>query len=218
MIPRCLVQSACVALVVALAGTGCAPLIVGGVATTGVLIADDRRTTGSVVDDQSIELRLGGRLTEEFGKGANINVTAYNRIVLLTGEVPTDEVRAAAGKAAAGHPNVRHVQNELQVAAPSGFSSRSSDTFVTGRVKARLVDNQSRGKSPQVQANHVKVVTEAGVVFLMGIVSATEADQATEVARTTSGVRRVVRVFEVVAKPPVTSTPPTPQPQGDPAR
>ena len=104
MTRRHLAHAACLAIAV-LAGAGCAPLIVGGVATTGVLIADDRRTTGSVVDDQSIELRLGGRLTEEFGKGANINVTAYNRIVLLTGEVPTDEVRAAAGKAAAGHPN-----------------------------------------------------------------------------------------------------------------
>lgn len=218
MTRRSFAQAAGLALAV-LVCSACAPLIVGGVATTGVLIADDRRTTGTVVDDQTIETRLGSRLTEDFGKGANINVTSFNRVALLTGEVPTEEVRAAAGKAAAGFPNVRHVQNELQVAAPSGFGSRSSDTFVTGRVKARLVDNQSRGKPPRVQANHVKVVTEAGVVFLMGIVSAAEADQATEVARTTSGVRRVVRVFEVVAKPPVTGTPAPAQPQpGDPAR
>jgi len=212
MTPRRLVTTLCLAAAAALSA-GCAPLIVGGVATTGVLIADDRRTTGTVVDDQTIETRLGGRLGEDFSKGTHINVTAFNRVVLLTGEVPAEEVRAAVGRVAATFANVRHVQNELQVATPSSFGSRSSDALTTTRVKARLIDNQSRGKPPRVQANHVKVVTEAGVVFLMGIVSAAEADQATEVARTTSGVRRVVRVFEVVAKPPVTASPPTPQPE-----
>ncbi|MBC7781197.1 MAG: BON domain-containing protein [Proteobacteria bacterium] len=175
--------------------SGCVPLIVGGVAT-GVLIADDRRTTGTVLDDQNIELRLGNQLNTEFGKVANVNVTVYNRVVLVTGEASTATVRSDIEKLARATPNARHVQNELQIAVPSSLTSRSNDTFITGRVKARLVDNQARGSNPRVQANHVKVVTEGGVVYLMGIVSAAEADQATEIARTTSGVTRVVRIFE----------------------
>jgi osmotically-inducible protein OsmY len=184
---------------------GCLPLFVGGVAT-GVLIADDRRSTGTVLDDQTVELRLANQLGK-FGKVANVNVTAYNRLVLITGEAATEAVRAEIDATVRAFPGVRHAQNEMQIAGPSSLTSRSNDTFITGRVKARLVDNQARGKAPQVQANHVKVYTEAGVVFLLGLVTAQEADQATEVARTTSGVSRVVRVFEIIKSVPTPEKP-----------
>ena len=188
--------------------SGCLPLFVGGVAT-GVMVADDRRSTGTMVDDQSIELRLANQISSAFGKVANVNATSFNRVVLLTGEASTGTVRADIEKTVRAATNVRHVQNELQIAGPSSIGSRSNDTYITGRVKARMVDNQARGKSPQVQANHVKVVTEAGVVFLMGLVGAQEADQASEIARTTGDVRRVVRVFEInKVAPAAQATPP----------
>jgi len=193
------------ALTIALSGvlaSGCVPLIVGGVAT-GMLVADDRRTTGTVVDDQNIELRLANDVSTQFGKVSNTNLTSFNRVVLITGEATTEQVRAGIEKLVRAYPNVRHVQNEMQVAGPSSLTARSNDSFITGRVKARIVDNQARGKDPRVQANHVKVVTEAGVVYLMGLVTAAEADQAADIARTTSGVTRVVRVFELIKRPPV---------------
>jgi len=193
------------ALTIALSGvlaSGCVPLIVGGVAT-GVLVADDRRTTGTVVDDQNIELRLANDVSTQFGKVSNTNLTSFNRVVLITGEATTEQVRAGIEKLVRAYPNVRHVQNEMQIAGPSSLTARSNDSFITGRVKARIVDNQARGKDPRVQANHVKVVTEAGVVYLMGLVTGAEADQAADIARTTSGVTRVVRVFELIKRPPV---------------
>ena len=193
------------ALTIALSGvlaSGCVPLIVGGVAT-GVLVADDRRTTGTVVDDQNIELRLANDVSTQFGKVSNTNLTSFNRVVLITGEATTEQVRAGIEKLVRAYPNVRHVQNEMQIAGPSSLTARSNDSFITGRVKARIVDNQARGKDPRVQANHVKVVTEAGVVYLMGLVTAAEADQAADISRTTSGVTRVVRVFELIKRPPV---------------
>jgi osmotically-inducible protein OsmY len=193
------------ALTIALSGvlaSGCVPLIVGGVAT-GVLVADDRRTSGTVVDDQNIELRLANDVSTQFGKVSNTNLTSFNRVVLITGEATTEQVRAGIEKLVRAYPNVRHVQNEMQIAGPSSLTARSNDSFITGRVKARIVDNQARGKDPRVQANHVKVITEASVVYLMGLVTAAEADQAADIARTTSGVTRVVRVFELITRPPV---------------
>lgn len=190
---------ACASLLV----SACVPLLVGGGVATGVLIADDRRTTGTIVDDQNIELRIANDVSNQYGKVSNTNVTVLNRVALITGEATTEAVRASIDKLVRSQKNVRHVQNEMQIAGPSSLTSRSNDTFITGRVKARLVDNQARGKDPRVQANHVKVVTEAGVVFLMGLVTAAEADQAAEIARTTSGVTRVVRVFEIIKAPPV---------------
>jgi len=193
------------ALTIALTGLaagGCVPLMVGGVAT-GILVADDRRSSGTVVDDQNIELRLANEISTQFGKVSNANVTSYNRVVLITGEATTEQVRAGIDKVVRAQAGVRHVQNELQIAGPSSLTARSNDSFITGRVKARIVDNQARGKDPRVQANHVMVVTEAGVVYLMGLLTAAEADQAAEIARTTSGVARVVRVFELIKRAPV---------------
>jgi len=201
------------ALAIALSGllaSGCVPLMIGG-AATGILVADDRRTAGTIVDDQNIELRLANELSTKFGKVANVNVTVYNRVALVTGEATTEAVRADIDQLVRAAKNVRHVQNEMQIAGPSSLTARSNDAFITGRVKARIVDNQARGKDPRVQANHVKVVTEAGVVYLMGLLTAAEADQAAEIARTTSGVSRVVRIFEAYKGPqPTSSTPPQP--------
>jgi len=169
---------------------GCAPALIGAGGVAAVASAEDRRTTGTQVEDEGIELRAGNRLGERFGDKAHLNVTAFNRWVLLTGEVPDEAARAEAEKLVAAVPNVRGVSNEAQVAGVSSLTSRASDSFITSKVKARFVD--ARKFNPV----HVKVVTEAGVVYLLGVVTEKEADDAVEVARTTGGVRKVVKIFE----------------------
>ncbi|MGZ5660129.1 MAG: BON domain-containing protein [Usitatibacter sp.] len=151
----------------------------------------DRHTAGTYIEDEEIEWKVVGRLREGFN-GAHVNATSYNRRVLLTGEAPDEDAKKRIEEAVRGIQNVKEVTNELQVAGASSLASRGNDALVTSNVKARMVNN---GKfSPQ----HVKVVTEAGVVYLMGIVSQQEGDAAVEIARTTSGVNRVVKVFEYV--------------------
>ncbi len=171
---------------------GCFPVAVGGATAAAAMFAD-RRTSGAYVEDEGIEWRTRSRLRERFGSSVNISVTSYNRNVLLTGQVSDEATRAEAGRIAASVDNVQGIINELEIAGLSSLTSRSNDALVTSRVKARFVDDQS------FSAHNVKVVTESGTVFLMGIVTRREADAATEVARTTSGVQRVVRVFEYVS-------------------
>lgn len=168
---------------------GCAPLIVGGAAATGVVMAEDRRTVGTITEDQAIEFKASNRIGDKV-KNAHVNVTSYNRMVLLTGEVPNDAAKAAAETSAQAVENVRGVFNELQIGSNSALSARANDTYLTSLVKARFVDAQ------RFSPVHVKVVTEAGVVYLLGLVMRKDADAASEIARTTRGVRRVVRVFE----------------------
>lgn len=168
---------------------GCAPLVVGGAAATGVVMAEDRRTVGTITEDQAIELKASNRIGDRV-KNGHVNVTSYNRMVLLTGEMPDAASKAAAEKAAQSVENVRSVLNELVVGPNTALSARANDTYLTSLVKARFVDAQ------RFSPVHVKVVTEAGVVYLMGLATRKEADAATEIARTTRGVRRVVRVFE----------------------
>ncbi len=168
---------------------GCFPVVATGVGA-GVLMADDRRTAGIYVEDQNIELKAANRIGERFGSNTHVNVTSYNLSVLLTGEVPDEATRAAVADIVKGVPNVRQVYNETVIGAPSSFPERSQDTYITTRVKARMVDAR------KFNANHVKVVTEAGVVYLMGLVKRAEADAATDIAATTPGVKRVVRLFE----------------------
>jgi osmotically-inducible protein OsmY len=168
---------------------GCAPVVVGGAAATGVLVAEDRRTVGTMTEDESIEFKTLSRLRERV-KDAHINVTSYNRMVLLTGEVPDAGARASAEKIARAVENVRGVVNELQVAGNSALSSRANDSYLTSKVKARFVDGA------KFNPLHVKVVTENNVVYLLGLVKKQEANDATEIARTTAGVQKVVRVFE----------------------
>jgi osmotically-inducible protein OsmY len=169
---------------------GCAPVVLAGAAASGVLVAEDRRTAATMAEDQSIEIKTSNRIGESIKGSIHLNVTSYNRAVLLTGEVPDAEGRDRAERVARSIENVRAVYNELVVMGVTPLSSRTNDTVITSKVKARFIDAQ------KFSPLHVKVVTENGVVFLLGIVKKQEATEATDIARTTSGVRRVVRVFE----------------------
>lgn len=178
---------ACIALLPVI--SGCAAVAVGGAVAAGVMVAEDRRTVGTMTEDEGIEQKASTRINEKY-KDAHINVTSYNRMVLLTGEVPTEAAKADAERIARAVENVRSVFNELQVAGNTAMQSRTNDSVITSKVKGRFVD--ARKFSPV----HVKVVTENGVVYLLGLVKKQEAADATEVARTTGGVTKVVRVFE----------------------
>ncbi len=172
---------------------GCIPLAVTGIGATA-LMADDRRSTGVYVEDENIEWKARGRLIESF-KDAHVNVTSFNLAVLLTGEVPSEQMKLDVGNAVRSIPSVKNVLNEITVGGNTALTARANDTFITTNVKTRFINN---GK---FSINHVKVVTEAGTAFLLGIVTREEADVATELARTTSGVSRVVKVFEYVESP-----------------
>lgn len=172
---------------------GCFPVVAGG-ATAVAMMAADRRTSGTYIEDEGIEWRARNRINERFGSLVNVSVTSFNRNVLLTGQVPDEATRSEVGRIASQVENVRGIVNELQVAGISSLSSRSNDTVITSKVRARFIDQTVKN------AHHIKVVTEAGTVFLMGIVTQREADAATEVARNTAGVQKVVRVFEYISE------------------
>ncbi len=181
-----------IALLVLLAPAlqACVPLILGAGVGAGVMMADDRRTNATILEDQTIEVKSRNRIEEKYPDRLHVNVTGYNRYVLLTGEAPTEEIRQDVTALVLEVPNVRNVQNEVVVAGNASFTSRSSDTLTTSSVKGRLAQNKKIG------ANHVKVITENGTVFLMGLVTREEAEEAAQTAATTSGVQRVVKVFE----------------------
>jgi osmotically-inducible protein OsmY len=186
---------------IALAGAvpllqGCFAAAAAGVAGAAV-VAEDRRTTGIYFEDQNIALKIGSAIGQKYGKDdrVQVNATSYNRFVLLVGEAPTEEIKKDLGIIALGVENVRNVQNEIKVGPPESFAQRSQDSLTTTKVKSRfLAENK-------FQANYVKVVSRSDVVYLMGLVTAKEADDATEIARTTGGVEKVVRVFEVTENP-----------------
>jgi osmotically-inducible protein OsmY len=169
---------------------GCAAAVIGGAVAGGYMIGEERRPPPVLADDQSIEFTIANQIHDKF-VGSHVNTTSYNRMVLLTGEVQSAEMKAAVEKIARSTENVRGVYNELTIGPVTPLSARTNDSLITGKVKSRFVD---AGKFHPL---HVKVVTEAGTVFLMGLVKRQEADDATEVARTTAGVQRVVRVFEI---------------------
>ena len=169
---------------------GCGALIAGGAAATGVVLSQDRRTIGTLTEDEGIEIKSANRIGERFRDGVHVNVTSYNRMVLLTGEVPDAATRTEVERIAWSVQNVRGVHNELAVAGVSSLTVRSNDTLLTSSVKGRLLD------SHKLNPIHVKVVTENSIVYLLGLVTKEEAEVATEIARTTSGVQKVVRVFE----------------------
>ena len=170
---------------------GCVEMaVVGAAGTTAALSIADRRTTGVQVDDEGIELRASNRVSERFGDRVHVNITSYNRNVLVTGEVPDANTKDEIEKMIQSVPSVRGVTNDLQVAGGASLTSRANDATITGKVNARLFD------SGKLNPIHVKVVTEASVVYLLGIVTDGEATEAVEVARTTGGVRKVVKVFE----------------------
>ncbi len=175
--------------------SGCAPLIVGGAVMTGI-VATDRRTTGAQVEDEGIELKVASAVRQELGDRVHLNVTSFNRRVLLSGEARTQADKERAEKLAFAQENVRFVNNELEVAASSSFTQRSKDTYITGRVKAAILD------AKDLQANAIKVVTERGIVYLMGRVTPREAKSASDVVRNLSGIGvvKVIRLFDDISE------------------
>ena len=177
-----------------------APALAGcfGIAAVGIgagaLMASDRRSSDTYLTDEAIELRAGNSISEKYHDRVHVNVTSYNRTVLITGEVPDAATKADIEKIVAGKPNVKATQNELRISGLASLGGSSNDTLITSKVKARLVDY---GK---FSAHLVKVVTEGGTVYLMGLVTHNEGDDATQIARETSGVLGVVRVFEYISE------------------
>lgn len=186
--------SAALVLLAGLWAAGCAPVIVGSAVVGGAMVANDRRTSGAQVDDQGIELKGAARVRELLGDRANVNITSYNRLVLLTGEVPEAGDRSAVEKAVGRLEGVRSIVNELAVMGNSSVTARSNDAILSARVKAGFID------AKDLQAQTLKVVTERGTVHLMGRVTQREADRATQVARSVPGVQKVVRVFEILSE------------------
>jgi len=176
---------------------GCAAVAIDGIAGT-VVLSQDRRTVGTITEDAGIEMKSVSRIGQKLKEGVHINATSYNRMLLLTGEVPDAAAREEAERIARGVENVRGVYNELAVSGVSSYTVRSNDSVITTKVKSRILDSKS------VNGIYVKVVTENSVVYLMGLVKKEEANDATEIARTTSGVQKVVRVFEYIDTEPAT--------------
>jgi osmotically-inducible protein OsmY len=175
--------------------TGCmVPLMVGGAAVSGVMMANDRRTTGAQVEDQLIESKAARQVKAVLGDKGHVNVNSYNRVLLLTGEVPTEEERVAIEKAVAGIDNLRSVVNESAVMLASSLTARSNDVLVNSKVRATLID------AGDLPSQAFKLVVERGTVFLMGRVTTAEVDRATALARAVSGVQKVVRVVELISE------------------
>jgi osmotically-inducible protein OsmY len=174
--------------------TGCAALLVGGAAVGSMLVFSDRRTSGTQLEDQSIELKAMNRAREVVGDRGHVSATSYNRVVLITGEVPSEAERTAVEKTIAQVENVKSTVNELAVMGPSSMTARSNDAVLSSKVKATFVD------AKDLQANAFKVVSERGTVYLMGRVTEREGERATELARSVAGVQRVVRVFEILTE------------------
>lgn len=189
---RALAATAAAALAAALALGACAPLVIGGAMVGGALLATDRRSPGAQIDDEAIEMKARARVGETLGDRGHVVATSYNRIVLLTGEVPSEADKALVGQAVGRIDAVRSIVNELAVAGSASLVSRSGDAVITAKVKAAFVE------AKDLMANSVKVVTERGTVYLMGRVTEREAARAAGIARTVRGVQKVVRVFEVL--------------------
>lgn len=169
--------------------SGCAPLVIGGAATV-VMMAEDRRSSGVFVDDENIENRALLKVKSRFNNQVHINITSYNRQVLISGEAASEAVKKGVEEEVATVAGIKRIFNEMSVGTQAGVMSVSNDARLTTVVKTRFLE------ANRFQPNHVKVVTEAGVVYLMGIVKRSEADAAAQLASTTAGVSRVVRLFE----------------------
>lgn len=197
--------------VACLGGTlsACAPVVLGSTAV-GVLVATDRRTSGAQLEDEGIQLRAAGRIREAVGDRVHVNITSYNRQVLLTGEVPSAQDKQLVEQIVSRVDNVRLVANELAVLGSSSLTQRSSDSLITGKVKAGMVDSKG------LYANAFKVVTERGIVYLMGRVTQREANRATDIARSTGGVQKVVRLLEIISEEELQRTLPAQSPQTPP--
>jgi osmotically-inducible protein OsmY len=182
------------AVVASTALTACAPLLLGGAIVGSSMVVTDRRSSGAQVDDQAIELKATKRINETIGDRGNVSTTSYNRIVLLTGTVTNEADKANVERVVSAIEGVRSVVNEVAVGPAASFGNRSNDTLLTSKVKASMVD------AKDVQASAFKVVTERGVVYLMGRVTEREATRAGDIARGVGGVQKVVKVFEIVTE------------------
>ncbi len=172
---------------------GCAPLLLGGAVVGGTMIVTDRRSSATQLEDQLIEVKANSRIREAVGERGRASSTSYNRLVLLTGDVVTEADKAAIEQAVSKVDNVKSVVNELVVMGSLSLGSRTNDALISTKVKASIVDTKD------LYANSVKVVTERGVVYLLGRVTEREATQAANVARGVTGVQKVVRVFEILS-------------------
>jgi osmotically-inducible protein OsmY len=190
--------------------TACAPIIFGGAAMSA-LVATDRRTSGAQLEDEGIELRGAGRIRESLGDRVHINVTSYNRQVLVTGEAPNARDKQLVEQIVSRVENVRSIVNEVAVLGSTTLTQRSSDAFITGKVKAGMLD------AKDLYSNAFKVVTERGTTYLMGLVTQREATRATDIARGTSGVLKVVRVFEIISEAELQRTLPQSAPASTPS-
>jgi osmotically-inducible protein OsmY len=196
-----LVLALALALAATLLVSGCAPVVVAGAAAGGVAVAADRRPADVQLADERIEWTASGRISDKLKDQGHVNVTSYNKMVLLTGEATTEALKQEADKISAAVPEVKSVVNDLQIGSPTSMSSRSNDSYLTSVVKTRFVGEQ------KFNPLHVKVVTENGTVYLLGLVTRKEADDATNIARHVGGVKRVVRVFEYIPDPPPAAAP-----------
>ena len=174
--------------------SACLPLIVGGAFVGSGLVATDRRTSGTQLEDEGIELRANSRLRGVLSDGGHVNVTSYNRQVLLTGEVSSEAEKKLTEDTVTAVDNVQKIVNELIIGPVTGLAQRSGDVLTTGKVRAAFVD------AKDIYANSFKVVTERGITHLMGRVTQREADRATDIARNTSGVQKVVRIFDIITE------------------
>ncbi len=190
------------AALASLLSTGCAPLLIGGAMVGGVTVATDRRTSGTQLEDETIEVKAAGRIREQLGEKVHANVNSYNRVALITGEANSEEARAQLEQVVGGIENVQKVLNETAVMPASSLSSRSNDVLIQSKVKAKLIDARD------LLSNAFYVVVERGQVYLMGRVTEREADRATEIARDISGVRKVVRAFEIISEEELARTAP----------
>ncbi|MBI3480298.1 MAG: BON domain-containing protein [Nitrosomonadales bacterium] len=168
---------------------GCLPVVAAGVGT-GIALAQERRSKDTLIEDKQIEIQANDSIEKQFSSAMHVNVTSYNHNVLITGEVPDEATKAGIGMVVAGIKNVRDINNELAISGVSSIASRSNDGLITSNLKLRFVNEK------RFNAEHVKVITENGTVYLLGIVNRSEADAAAEIASTSKGARQVVKIFE----------------------
>ena len=194
------------ALAAAIVSSACAPLVMGGAMVGSALVAIDRRTTGTQLEDEGIEFKASARIREQLGDRVHVNVNSYNRLVLITGEASSEADRSALTAIAKGVENVNNVLNETTVIGASSLSSRSNDLLIAGKIKAKLIDTQD------LITNSLYVVVERGSVYLMGRVTEREAGRAADIIRSIGGVQKVVRAFEIISEEELARIAPKPTP------
>lgn len=174
--------------------SACAPVLIGGAVAGGTMTATDRRTLGTQLEDKNIELKVSGRINERFSDQAHVNVNSFNRQVLLTGEVDNTSAQTEIVRITRGVENVKSIVNEVAVTTKSSLGQRTYDSYITGKIRTALISQD------ELASNAIHITTEAGEVFLMGIVTPREADLAANAAAKVSGVKKVVKLFEIISE------------------